>query len=156
MKILSVPGEEDTKFIEPAGVPSAIKAELSVSVPASCIVVFIVGNLRPQPIVDPPGFNIELALIEIKDVPDILLVLANVTFPPTVSKAFTIKLPVYPVVVSERRVFVAAPTVHCPLLVPLNITSSPAAGTPAGDQLPAVAQVDAVVAIQVLVAISQK
>ena len=94
LKILVVPGEEDTKFIKPAGVPKTVNAELSVSVPANCIVVFIVENLRPHPIVDPPGFSIELALITIKDVPDILFVLDRVTFPATVSKAFTIKLPV--------------------------------------------------------------
>jgi hypothetical protein len=112
LKTLGVPGEEETKFINPAGVPSALNAELSVSVPASCIVVFIVENLSPHPIVDPPGFNIELADMTIKDVPDILLVLSKVTFPPTVSPAFTIKLPVYPVVVNDKRAFVFAATVH--------------------------------------------
>jgi hypothetical protein len=61
---------------------------------------------------------------------------------------------VYPVVTNERRVFVTAATVHCPLLVPVNTTSSPAAGIPAGDQLAAVAQVDAIFDIQVLVGIS--
>jgi len=112
LKILVVPGEEDTKFIKPAGVPKTVNAELSVSVPASCIVVFIVENLRPHPIVDPPGFRTEFVLIVISDVPDILLVLDNVTLPPTVSRAFTIRLPVYPVVVNDSTVTVAAPTVH--------------------------------------------
>ena len=98
--------------MNPAGVPSTLNAELRVSVPANCIVVFIVENLSPHPIVDPPGFKTELAEIAIKDVPDMLLVLAKVTFPATVRVAFTIRFPVYPVVVKDSNEFVAAPTVH--------------------------------------------
>ena len=106
--------------------------------------------------VAPADIIVELVLIVMSEVPLMLLEADKVTLPPTVSLALTIKFPVYPVVTKERRVFVAAPTVHWPLLVPVNTTSSPAAGTPAGDQLPAVAHVEDTFDIQVFVAIITK
>jgi len=90
------------------------------------------------------------------EVPLMLLEADKVTLPPTVSLVLTIRFPVYPVVTKERSVFVAAPTVHWPLLVPVNTTSSPAAGTPAGDQLAAVAHVEDTFDIQVFTAMITK
>jgi len=106
--------------------------------------------------VAPADIIVELVLIVMSDVPLMLLEADKVTLPPTVSLVLTIKFPVYPVVTSERRVFVATPTVHWPLLIPVNTASSPVAGTPAGDQLPAVAHVEDTFDIQVFVAMITK
>ena len=112
VKSLGVPGTFDLNVINPAGVPNTVKPLLKDILSASCIVVFIVENLRIHPITAPAEVIVEFVLIVISDVPDILLVLDKVILPPTVSLAFTIRLPVYPVVVKDSTVTVAAPTVH--------------------------------------------
>jgi hypothetical protein len=76
------------------------------------MVVLIVLKRRIQPMVAPADIIVELVLIVMSDVPLMLLEADKVTLPPTVSLVLTIKFPVYPVVTSERRVFVATPTVH--------------------------------------------
>jgi hypothetical protein len=151
-----VAGTFDLRTIEPAGVPSAVRPLLKIMSSASCIVVLIVLNRNIHPMIAPADIIVEFVLMVMSDVPEMLLDADKITLPPTVSLALTIRFPVYPVVINEISVFVAAPTVHCPLLVPVNTTSSPAAGTPEGDQLAAVAQVEAVFDIQVFVGIVMK
>jgi hypothetical protein len=82
----------------------------------------------------------------------VVIPLDKVTLPATIRLALIVNVLVYPVHVKLNRALVLAPTVQAADAA-LKITSSPAAGIPGGDQLAAVAQVDAVVAIQVLVAI---
>jgi hypothetical protein len=72
----------------------------------------MVGNLSVQPIVAPAEVIKELAVTLMAEVPDILLDADRITFPATLSKALTIRFPVYPVVVRASKEFVAAPTVH--------------------------------------------
>jgi hypothetical protein len=78
----------------------------------------------------------------------------NVTLPATIRfiELLIVIVLVYPVKFKDNKAVVFAVTVHGPE-DELNMTSSPAAGTPEGLQLAAVAQVDDVVAIQVFVAI---
>jgi hypothetical protein len=103
----------------------------------------------------PADIIVEFVLMVMSDVPLMLLEADRVTLPPTVSLVLTIRFPVYPVVTSDRIVAVANVIVHWPLLVPVNTTSSPAAGTPPA-QLAAVFHVEATFDIQVFVGIVMK
>jgi hypothetical protein len=152
---LCVPDTLDRRVINDVGKPKILSPLFSTHASASCIVLPAVANLNHTPkacplVVSVPVFIVILPLKGVMDViPD-----DNVTSPATIRfiELLIVIVLVYPVKFKDNKALVFAATVHGPE-DELNITSSPAAGTPEGLQLAAVAQVDDVVAIQVFVAI---
>ncbi len=65
-----------------------------------------------QPMVAPADIIVEFVLMVMSDVPEMLLEADKVMLPPTVSLVLTTRLPVYPVVTSDRIVAVATVIVH--------------------------------------------
>ena len=136
-------------IIDPDGVPCTVSPLERIQVSAIWIVVLIVINLRFTPSVCPAAVSVAFADTSKLPVPVVVIPLDIIMLPATIRLAFTVKVLVYPVQTKVSIAFVLAPTVHAAEAA-LNMTSSPAAGTPTGVQLPAVAHVP--VPVQVLVA----